>query len=83
MTDMLSAAGFIDIKIQVKENAADIIKDWMPGSDAEKYVTSAYVTARKPSGLHGIRDDVRADSNEKDVAVATGDCGEGACGPGA
>jgi len=87
MVDMLKGAGFTDIKIQIKENAADIIKDWIPGSGAEKYITSAYVTARKPSGLHGIRDNVRADSNDKDVAVATssGCCDDdaGACGPGA
>eukprot|EP00435_Cladocopium_sp_Y103_P022682 s2724_g5.t1 len=47
---MLNDAGFVNIQIQVKENAADIIKDWMPGSGAEKYVTSAYVTAIKRAG---------------------------------
>lgn len=45
---MMAEAGFKNIKIQVKENAADIISGWMPGSGAEKYVTSAYVTADKP-----------------------------------
>jgi hypothetical protein len=30
----------------------------MPGSGAEKYVTSAYVCAVKPRHLHGCRDDV-------------------------
>jgi len=45
---MMAEAGFKNIKIQVKENAADIISGWMPGSGAEKYVTSAYVTAEKP-----------------------------------
>jgi len=56
---MLKSAGFTDINIQIKENAADIISGWMPGSGAEKFVTSAYVTAVKPRGGNGIRDDVR------------------------
>lgn len=57
MREMLMMSGFKDIKIEIKEAAADIIKDWMPGSGAEKYITSAYITATKPSGLWGFRDD--------------------------
>eukprot|EP00439_Symbiodinium_sp_Y106_P069975 s1666_g12.t1 len=34
--NMLIDAGFTDINIAIKENAADIIKDWIPGSGAEK-----------------------------------------------
>mmetsp|Transcript_76059 Transcript_76059/g.122866 ORF Transcript_76059/g.122866 Transcript_76059/m.122866 type:complete len:84 (+) Transcript_76059:1103-1354(+) len=83
MRDMLVDAGFVDIQIVVKEDAAAIIKDWMPGSGAEKYITSAYVTAKKPMGHHGIRDNVRADqSSAQDVAVATA-VGGASCGPGA
>jgi len=59
MRDMLKASGFENIKIEVKENAADIIRDWMPGSDAEKYVTSVYVTATKPLAGTNIRDNVK------------------------
>lgn len=59
MQDFLKQAGFTDVKIQVKENAADIISGWMPGTGAEKYVTSAYVTATKPLTGNGVRDDVR------------------------
>lgn len=59
MQEMLINAGFTDIKIQVKENAAEIIKGWMPDSGAEKFVTSAYVTATKPAAGAGMRDDVR------------------------
>jgi len=63
MRDMLIAAGFTDIKIQIKENAADIISGWMPGTGAEKYVTSAHVSAVKPlSGGH-IRDDPKRRSD--------------------
>lgn len=64
MTDMLLAAGFSDIRVEVKENAADIIKDWIPGSGAEQYVTSAYVTATKPRDMPGLRDDVRHQTAE-------------------
>lgn len=46
---MLVAAGFVDVKIAVKENGRDIVKGWIPGSGAEKYVTSAYVTADRKS----------------------------------
>lgn len=67
---MLKNAGFAEIAIQVKENAADIIKDWMPGSGAEKYITSAYVTASKPAGKAGFYDDVRANPIRADVAAA-------------
>lgn len=60
MREMLMHAGFIDIHIEVKEDAAEIIKDWMPGSGAEKFITSAYVTATKPSDSWGFRDNVRS-----------------------
>mmetsp|Transcript_18674 Transcript_18674/g.63084 ORF Transcript_18674/g.63084 Transcript_18674/m.63084 type:complete len:83 (-) Transcript_18674:241-489(-) len=60
MRSFLEDAGFEDISILIKENAADIISGWMPGSGAEKYVTSAYVTAVKPMRMHGHRDDVFA-----------------------
>lgn len=59
MKDMLTAAGFDTITIDVKANAADIIKEWMPGSGAEQYVTSVYVMARKPPNAPGMRDNVK------------------------
>ena len=59
MKEMLISAGFSDINIQVKENAGDIIKDWMPGSNAEKYVTSVYVTATKRADAPHMVDNVR------------------------
>jgi len=70
MRQMLLAAGFADIVIKTKEKAADVIKDWMPGSDAEKYVSSAYVTAVKPQGKDGIQDDVRVNVHKSDVDAA-------------
>lgn len=64
MVDMMLAAGFSDIGVEVKENAADIIKDWIPDSGAEQYVTSVYVTATKPRDVPGLRDDVRHQTEE-------------------
>jgi len=54
MRQMLTAAGFTGTRIEIKENAADIIKGWMPGSGAEKYITSAYVTAVKSADCKGV-----------------------------
>jgi len=67
---MLTKAGFTNIKIVVKESAADIIKDWMPGSGAEKYVTSVYVTADKPMGCASVRDNVRAGTQYAELQSA-------------
>jgi hypothetical protein len=48
MRDMLTDAGFVDIKITLKKQAREIIQDWMPGQGAEDYVTSVYLEARLP-----------------------------------
>lgn len=69
MHTMLVDAGFEQIQIQVKENASEIIKDWMPGSGAENYVTSAYITAVKPANRQGIRDNVRANCCAEDATA--------------
>lgn len=39
------------MRVELKEESAAFIKDWMPGSGAERYVTAAYVTAKKPLAL--------------------------------
>jgi arsenite methyltransferase len=44
---MLKKAGFSDIRIGVKEQSKTFIKDWFPGSGAEKYVRSATIEAVK------------------------------------
>lgn len=81
---MLKDAGFTDIKIQVKENAAEFIKDWMPGSGAEEFVSSAYVTAFKPKGVVGVKDNVRNDAymSGADAAMLTS-VAPGGCDPAA
>mmetsp|Transcript_46398 Transcript_46398/g.99373 ORF Transcript_46398/g.99373 Transcript_46398/m.99373 type:complete len:85 (-) Transcript_46398:188-442(-) len=84
MRDMLRDAGFRDIQVIAKKEAADIIKDWIPGSGAEKFVTSVYVTAIKPVDSWGHRDNVRAAVVYVPPPIAEGgDCGAGGCGPGA
>ena len=41
-------AGFEDIQISVQEESREFIRDWLPGSGAEKYVASATIEATKP-----------------------------------
>jgi SAM-dependent methyltransferase len=44
----LSAAGFADIRIAVKPESRELVKDWAPGRGIENYVASATIEARKP-----------------------------------
>jgi len=44
----LSEAGFAAIRIDVKPESREFIRDWMPGSGAEDYIASAAVEASKP-----------------------------------
>jgi arsenite methyltransferase len=47
---MLTAAGFVDVKIEVKPESRAFIKDWLPGSGVENFVTSATIEAKRPGG---------------------------------
>jgi SAM-dependent methyltransferase len=47
---MLSAAGFDDIRVELKPESKTFIRDWLPGSGAEEYIASATVRAVKPAG---------------------------------
>lgn len=44
---MLKQAGFSKIRIDVKDQSKEFIKDWFPGSGAENYVRSAAIEAVK------------------------------------
>ena len=47
--ELLAAAGFKDITIDLKDYSRQLIRGWFPGSGAEDYVASAAIEAVKPS----------------------------------
>ncbi|HAL91450.1 MAG TPA: arsenite S-adenosylmethyltransferase [Verrucomicrobia bacterium] len=47
---MLKKTGFSKIRIRVNEQSKTFIKDWFPGSGAEKYIRSATIEAVKNGG---------------------------------
>ena len=47
---LLREAGFTNIRVQVKEESREFIREWIPGSGAEDYVASATIEAVKPGG---------------------------------
>ncbi len=46
---ILSDTGFVDIRIQPKDESKDFIRDWAPGTSIEDYVLSATIEAVKPA----------------------------------
>lgn len=46
---MLVQSGFIDIVIELKEESRTFIKDWVPGTKMENYISSAFIKAVKPA----------------------------------
>ena len=47
---LLRAAGFENIRVLVRAESRAFIRDWMPGSGAEAFISSATVEAVKPGG---------------------------------
>jgi SAM-dependent methyltransferase len=47
---LLRVAGFESIRVDVKEQSREFIRDWLPGSGIEHYVASATIEAVKPGG---------------------------------
>lgn len=46
----LAEAGFDEVRVTVKPESREFIREWMPGSGAENYVASANIEAVKPGG---------------------------------
>jgi arsenite methyltransferase len=51
LESMLREVGFSDIRIEPVGQSREFIKTWVPGSDAEQFVTSATIEAVKPHTL--------------------------------
>lgn len=47
----LAEAGFTRIEIRVNEASREFIKDWAPGTGAERYIASATIQAVKPPAI--------------------------------
>lgn len=54
MARAIYAAGFVQVSIVEKPESREFIKDWLPGSGAEKYVVSARITASKPATAKAV-----------------------------
>jgi SAM-dependent methyltransferase len=48
LRELLAEAGFEEVRVLVDEGSRDVIRDWFPGSGAERFVASAGIEARKP-----------------------------------
>ena len=47
---LLRDAGFVDVRVVVKPESAQFMKDWLPGTGLENYVASANIEAVRPAG---------------------------------
>lgn len=47
---LLSDAGFENVRVAVDDRSREFIRDWMPGSGIEDFVASARIEATKPGG---------------------------------
>lgn len=50
LRELLGAAGFEDVRVEVSSESREFIREWMPGSGIEEYVASAAIEAVKPGG---------------------------------
>ena len=49
LEEMLTAAGFAEVRVDVKAASRGFVNDWIPGRIAGDFVASANITGRKPS----------------------------------
>lgn len=47
LASILEASGFEDIRIDIKKDSRSFLSKWAPGTNAEDFVASAYIYARK------------------------------------
>jgi hypothetical protein len=48
LEEMMRAAGFVEVRIQPKDESREFIRDWAPGHNVTDYVVSASIEALKP-----------------------------------
>lgn len=46
---MLEEAGFVDVKIEPKDESREFIREWAPGAVVDEYIRSASIEAKKPA----------------------------------
>jgi len=46
---MIADAGFVEVRIQPKDESREFIRDWAPGLGVEDYVVSAAIEALRPA----------------------------------
>jgi arsenite methyltransferase len=82
---MLSDAGFVDVRVDVKGESRSLVSGWMPGRSVEDYVASALIQAVKPSDSSACCDSVLLETccppsskatccGEQEAAPRTCDC---------
>ena len=49
LEQVITAAGFVDVRIQPKDESREFIRDWAPGRGVEDFVQSATIEARRPA----------------------------------
>jgi hypothetical protein len=49
LESMLGDVGFVEIRIKLKDEGKEFIRDWAPGRKIEEYVVSATIEAIKPA----------------------------------
>jgi ubiquinone/menaquinone biosynthesis C-methylase UbiE len=47
---ILREVGFDEIEVDIRLESAEFMKDWLPGSGAERFIASAAIRAKRPAG---------------------------------
>jgi hypothetical protein len=72
--EMLRTAGFDDVRVTVRPESREFIREWFPGSGAEDYVASATIEATKADPTETAKAKTGATKPE------TPCCAPGCCG---